>query len=177
MRKILDSWRKEADKQKAEKQKTEKPKEGTSQDLQDIDKPQVKFKMNMQEQRNDVKNMIKNYSFKDKEEVNSYEAWKESRKEGKKRKAPEEQSPSTNKKQDTGHTRVFEMKSETGLKENLNLNSYLAQSDGEGGGGHVRGGGAEVHGGREQAIVQSALAELHSWQTRLGEKCSEKKEL
>ena len=55
-----------------------------------------------------------------------------------------------------------------GLNANLNLKTYLAQSDEEGGGGHVRGGGAEVHGGREQAIVQSALAELHSWQTRLG---------
>ena len=172
MRKILESWRKEAD-----KQKTEKPKEGNDPDLPDIDKPQVKIKMNTQEQKNDVKNMIKKYSIKDKDEVNSYEAWKESRKEGKKRKASEEQVPSTNKKQDTGHNRVLENKSETGRKGKLKFNSYLAHSDGEGGGGHVRGGGAEVHGGRGQAVVQSARAELHNWQTRLGGNCPERKAL
>ena len=62
-----------------------------------------------------------------------------------------------------------------GRKSNLNLKLYLACSAGEGGGGRVQGGAAEVHDGRVQAEVQSAQAKLNNWQTRLGGKLSANK--
>ena len=164
MRKMLERWRKEAE--------VEKPQEAAGKDLQDCD--QVKLEMNMQEGRSDVRNMIEKYSIKHKEEMNSYESWKELRKEGKKRKAPEEHFPS-NKKQDTGHTRVLNFKSETSRKqENTNLNFYLAQSDDGEGGGQVQGGGAEVL--DKKPIVQSALAAQNGWQTRFGGACLKRKQ-
>ena len=165
MSKMLEGWRKEPEKQK--------PKEESEEDLLNPFKTQVLDNLTAQEEKDSVKNKIKRYSNRDKEEENSYEAWKAARKEGRKRKASEEEAPSTKKRQNIVHTRVID--NEMGCKTNFNLNSYLAYSDGEGGGGHVRGGEAEVHDGRVQAEVQSARAKLNNWQTRLGGKLSANK--
>ena len=83
------------------------------------------------------------------------------RQQGRKRKASEEEATSTKRRQDIVHTRLIDNESEMGRKTIFNLNSYPDCSDGEGGGGHVRGGAAEVHDGRVQAKVQSARTVAH----------------
>ena len=167
MRKMLEGWRKEPEKQK--------PREAPEEDLQNPLKKQVLDKLTAQEEKGSVRNKIRKYSIRDKVEKDSYEAWKAARKEGRKRKASEEESTSTKKRQNIDLTRVIETKSEMGRKPNLNLKLYLACSAGEGGGGRVQGGAAEVHDGRVQAEVQSAQAKLNNWQTRLGGKLSANK--
>ena len=77
------------------------------------------------------------------------------------------------RKQDSEHNRVSDIKSEKGSKTNFKFLPYLSRQ--RGGGGHVRGGGSEERGGRDQAEVQGASAKLSNRLTRLGGENSEKK--